>query len=248
MPLVERDDVVEALTPDRADHPFDERILPGRPRGGADLRQAQGGDGAPSGDIEDGVPVMQQESRRHMPRERFAESLPRPCRRGMRRDVDVQDPADDRVREDDEDEQHARGDRRLGEEIDRHQCADMVLKEGAPRLGGWPTPTGQQSRDRPLRHVQAEFEEFAVNARRAPERVGVSHPENQLPEVPVQRWASADGARAPGPVPAKPAAMPADDGSRAHDDQGRRPVWPQASRPTQNSRSGQRAAGLGRRR
>ena len=32
MPLVEHDDVVEALTPDRADHPFDERILPGRPR------------------------------------------------------------------------------------------------------------------------------------------------------------------------------------------------------------------------
>ncbi len=30
MPLVEHDDVVEALTPDRADHPFDERILPGR--------------------------------------------------------------------------------------------------------------------------------------------------------------------------------------------------------------------------
>ena len=111
---------------------------------------------------------MQQESRRHVPGERFAELLPRPCRRGMRRDVDVQDPPTI-VCEDDEDEQHATGDRRYGEEIDRHQRADMVLKEGAPRLGWWPTPTGQQSRDRPLGHVQAEFEEFAVNARRAPE-------------------------------------------------------------------------------
>ena len=98
MPLVEHDDVVEALAPDRADHPFDERILPGRSRGGANLRQAQGGDGAPAGDIEDGVPVMQRESRRHMPRERFAELLPRPRRRGMRRDVDVQDPLTIRAR------------------------------------------------------------------------------------------------------------------------------------------------------
>ena len=32
MRLVEDDDVVEALSPDAADHPFRERILPGRPR------------------------------------------------------------------------------------------------------------------------------------------------------------------------------------------------------------------------
>ncbi len=140
MPLVEHDDVVEALAPNRADHPFDERILPGRPRGGANLRQAQGGDGAPAGDIEDGVPVMQQESRRHMPRERFAELLPRPRRRGMRRDVDVQDPPTI-VCEDDEDEQHATGDRGYGEEIDRHQRADMVLKEGARPRAGWLQPS-----------------------------------------------------------------------------------------------------------
>ena len=40
MRLVEDDDVVEALSPDGADHPFRERILPGRPRCGHNLLNA----------------------------------------------------------------------------------------------------------------------------------------------------------------------------------------------------------------
>jgi len=74
----------------------------------------------------------------------FAQLPARPHRRGVRRDVDVQDTSAF-VGEDDEDEQHATTKGRHGEEVERHTRADGTPEEGAPRLGRRP-PTGRDRR------------------------------------------------------------------------------------------------------
>ena len=64
------------------------------------------------------------------------------------------------------------------------------------------------------------------------------------PALGVRRWCASAG-----PAPAEAAAMPADDGGRAHDDQRRRPVWPQApqtnpEQPIRPARGGLGSAAL----
>ena len=189
---------------------------------------------------------MQQIARR-APWKRFAQLLPSPDRGGMRRDVDVEDPAPI-VREDDEDEQHTTGDRRHREEVDGHQRAHVVLQERAPRLGGWAAPSWHEPRDRALGDLEAEFPEFAVDAWGAPQRVGRRHLADQAPQLLVDRRPPAGPPRAACPLPCESAAVPADDRRGADDHEGRRPVRPYTPEPSPNHRSVHRRAGLGRRR
>jgi hypothetical protein len=58
VPLVDDDNVVEALPADRADQPLDERVLPWAPCRGADLREAQPGHPVPEDLTEDRETAM----------------------------------------------------------------------------------------------------------------------------------------------------------------------------------------------
>jgi hypothetical protein len=174
VPFAQNDHVVEALAANRPDDALDVRILPGGSWGSADAGHPERVDGVAEGGVEDRVPVVQQVARRDAPRKRLAELLPRPRRRGMRRDVDVED-ATAVVGEHHEDKQQATGDRRHSEEIDGHKRPDVVLKEGPPRLGGWAATARQEPRDGALGDVEAKREQFTVDARCTPEGVGCGH-------------------------------------------------------------------------
>ena len=80
-------------------------------------------------------------------------------------------------------EQEAVGRRRDHEEIGRDDLADVIPQECAPGLRGRPAPTCHVFRHRRLRDVDPEFQQFAVDPRRAPARVRLRHRPNQRAHV-----------------------------------------------------------------
>jgi hypothetical protein len=85
----EYDDVVEALTSDRANEALDTRVLPGRSRCGEDVVDLHRGDGGR--DVrERRITVVQHVPWRLVLRKRVTELLGRPCGRGMVDDGDVE--------------------------------------------------------------------------------------------------------------------------------------------------------------
>jgi len=115
--FVPHDDVVEALAAHGANHAFNERILPGRPRRRQHILDTQRLRGTPKIGSIDRVAIPYNESRGGVPGPRLADLLCGPRRGPMRRDIHVDD-APSVVREHDEHKQHAerrRGDR---EEVD----------------------------------------------------------------------------------------------------------------------------------
>jgi hypothetical protein len=65
--------------------------------------------------------------------------------------------------------------------------------------------------DRGLTHINAELEEFAMDPRSAPERVGEAHVADQLANFDRHSWSAAARTGLPSPEQAKPGPMPADD-------------------------------------
>jgi hypothetical protein len=81
---------------------------------------------------------------------------------------------------------------------------------------------------RRLRHLNAEFQKFAVDARCTPARVGKTHLTNQISNFRGHRCATFTTPTPPCPIESKPLAMPGDDGLRFDKDQCRSPIIPQA--------------------
>jgi hypothetical protein len=102
----------------------------------------------------------------------------------MPRDVEVQN-APTIVAEDEEAVEHAEGDRRNREEIHRRDGLAVIAKKGEPSLGGvrrfWSSfhPTG----NRPLGNIEAEHEEFPMDAGCDPGRVFRDHAKDQIPHL-----------------------------------------------------------------
>jgi hypothetical protein len=113
------------------------------------------------------IAIVDQISGHLVPRKRLAQLLGRPRRRRMRGDRHVPD-ASAIVSEEHQDEQEAVGRGWDDEEIGRHNLADVIPQEGAPGLRRRSASTNQVFRDRGLTDVDSEFEQFAMNPRRAP--------------------------------------------------------------------------------
>jgi hypothetical protein len=60
-------------------------------------------------------------------------------------------------------------------EVHRHEGGQMIPQEGAPRLRRRSTPSPDESRHGPLRHLNAECRQFFVNSRRSTQRIRGSH-------------------------------------------------------------------------
>ena len=155
MSFAEHDDVVKALTPDRADDPLGIRVLPGATRGNDHLLDSQRADALLEHLPVDGVPVTEQIARGPAKGERFDDLLGGPRRCGMSRHVEVDDPPT-LVTEHDEAEQHAEADRRHGEEVDGGDVADMVLEKGPPSLRRWFPVSDHVLGHRPLGEIDAQ--------------------------------------------------------------------------------------------
>ena len=64
----------------------------------------------------------------------------------------------------------------------------MVFQKRAPRLGWWfRLPNRNQTGDRSLGDFDSQFEQFAMNSRSAPKRIGLGHFANKLTDVRADR-------------------------------------------------------------
>jgi hypothetical protein len=80
--------------------------------------------------------------------------------------------------EDEEHEQESTRCRRDDEEIGCRDLLGMICQERPPRLGRRSGAPAHVLRDGRLRDVEAQFQQLAVNPRRAPERIRLRHGPN----------------------------------------------------------------------
>ena len=135
------------------------------------------------------------------------------------------------VGDDDEDEEQAARRRRHHEEVRRHDLSDVIRQERAPGLRRRAPMADHVFGDGGLTDVHAHLQQFAVDPRRTPERIGLRHGPNQVPHVfrhgrPTRAWTAL-----PRPEPPEAAAMPRDDGRRFHDDERPSPLRPDTREP-----------------
>ena len=105
----------------------------------------------------------------------------------------------------------------------------MIAKEGLPALRRWAPFPGHVFCNRGLADIDPKLEQFAVNPRRSPQGVGLSHPADERANL-------RGGHRAAGPVPPalpgpdepEAGALPADDGLGLDDGDDLRPAVPEA--------------------
>ena len=103
--------------------------------------------------------------------------------------------------------------RRKPSRIKHRADADRVQK-GLPGLRP-PSPTPRHVLgDRRLRDLDPELEQFAMDARRAPQPVGQAHLPDQAADLPGNLRPTAPRARLPAPVQSEARPMPSDDGLR----------------------------------
>ena len=97
-------------------------------------------------------------------------------------------------------EQKSKSDRRHHEEIYGDQVLGVILEKGSPRLGGRLAVPDHVLGDSRLRHLNAEFQEFAMNARRSPARIGEAHFPDEIPNFIGCRRSSFNMATLPIPI------------------------------------------------
>jgi hypothetical protein len=108
----------------------------------------------------------------------------------------------------------------------------VILKEGPPGLRRRLPLADHVLGDAGLADIDAEFEQFAVDAGRSPKRIVAAHLADQFAHVFRDRWpARLAVTNSPRPEQAKALAVPANDGFRLDDDQGRSPIDPNFAQP-----------------
>src|SRR4051794_18598116 len=177
---------------------------------------------------EDSIPVAQQIPWRAFPRKSFPDLLCSPLCSRMCRDSEVKD-APTLVRKHEEYVEDLKPDSRHGKEVYGHKARQVVLEESPPCLG-WRLPVLDQIlADAGLPDVDAELQQFAVNARRSPTRIFSAQAADEVADFAWDRrppgLASPD---LPRPEKAKCLAVPSDYSFRLHDNERRTPICPHA--------------------
>jgi hypothetical protein len=180
--LVDRDDVIEALSPDGSNQALDIGRLPGESRCGKHLLDSHVLQ-LPSNILAiDSISIPEYILRDSVIRKGLKKLLRGPFCVGMRRDVEVNDAAV-LMRENEEDVENAEGDCRDGEEIDRGKLLGVVLQKCSPSLRGWFGMSGHVLSDGCLGDIDTEFEQFAMDTRSAPEGMCCAHGADEFANI-----------------------------------------------------------------
>ncbi len=178
--------MVEEFASDGADQTLGEGVLPGGARCRENLGNAHAFRASPELVAVNAVAIAKKVARRRVIGESLDDLLRRPGGSGGIGDVEVHDlPA--MMQQDHEDVEHSKGRSGHDEEVDRDEVADVVLEERAPSLRGWFRPTRNEPGHGALRDVEAELEQLAVNARRAPERIRERHGAHEIRKLRADR-------------------------------------------------------------
>src|SRR6202043_1396127 len=104
--------------------------------------------------------------------------------------------------------------------IHSRDAVGMIAKERPPALGRRVSSLGHVLGHAGLSDIDAELEEFAMDPRRSPQRIGNAHLADKLAYLRRYRWSAATAPRLPPPVRSEPCAVPFNHGLRLHDRQG----------------------------
>ena len=159
MPLVEDNHVVETLTSNGADYPFDKWILPRGARCGKDLLHPETVDASIEVRSVGLVSIPYQVPRRRVPWKSIDHLLRRPLGRRMFGDIEMNDTA-----KDDEDEQNSEGCGRQSEKVERHQVLCMIIKKAPPSRGRWRAMANHILGDGGLGNGDAQLCQLAMHA------------------------------------------------------------------------------------
>src|ERR1700722_17845415 len=109
---------------------------------------------------------------------------------------------------------------RYDEQIHRGDAVGMIAKERPPALGWRLSSLGHVLGHARLSDIDAELEEFSMDPRRSPQRIGNAHLADKLAYLRRYSWSAPTAPRLPPPVRSEPGAVPFNHGLRLHDRQG----------------------------
>src|SRR6267143_2129594 len=231
VPFAKDEYVIQTLTPDGADEPLREGVLPRAVRRREDFTDAHALQALPEHVTVDGVAIAEEIRWGGVVREGVHDLLGRPGSGGMLGDIEMED-APAVVGEHDEDEQNAQARGGNGEEIDRDEVPDVIGQERAPRLRRRGAAFREQAGDGALSDVDAELEELTMDSRGAPEGIGGGHSCDKGGELGVDGRATPGGpAGELGPVLAEAPPRPSQDGGGGNDHEGVPPPGPDRGQP-----------------
>src|SRR5208282_2526330 len=168
------------------------------------------------------IPIPNEVSRGLVPRESLGDLARDPLRSRVFRHAKRQ-PNSSSMPYDDKTIENPERDRWKDKKVDRRDAIGMVAQKRAPALRWWPRVAAHMPSDCRLSDIEAELEQFTMNAWCAPERVRAAHLANERAQFSRDLRSANTVARSPAPIRSKPSAVPANDrfrpdnGNRAKD-------------------------------
>src|SRR3979409_1075541 len=216
--LAEYNSVVRAFPADRTDQPFSISILPRgawRRRSVANAYRSE----PANKDLTIGpVPVTNEIAGSLFPPACFRDLICDPFCGGMRCDTKPQNmsPA---VPHDQQSIEQAKRDCRHDEHIHRCDPVSVVAEECPPALGRRVSSPDHVLGHAGLSDFDAELEEFSMDSRRSPQRIGNAHLADKLAYLQRNCWPATAAPRLPAPVRSEPGTVPFYDGLWLHNRQ-----------------------------
>ena len=244
MPLVEHDYMIEQIPSAITNPAFCNTVLPWTSEAGPLGLDAEALHCADNFLIEVCCAIEDQVGGHLVTRKGLAQLLRDPRTTWVPSDVEMKDPPPV-MRDHKEAVEHAKCQRRHGEEVHRRNRLSVVVQECRPPLcrlkipGRLPHPALHGS----LRDVETEHLQLAMDARRTPRPVLGHHAEDEFPQFPVHTSSAGTSAmsRDPLPVQLEASAMPANYRLWLHQNQRSLPFGPEATQscPEQPIRGGE---------
>lgn len=179
--LVPWDDVIEALTPNRANHAFDVTVLPRGARCRWSIYDVHCCDAILKELTVCAVAITKEISGCLLPGKSLCDLLRGPGRGRVRGDGDVNQLAS-AMAEDHQDKENAEGHGGHRQEIDGGGAVQMISQKDPPGLVGVWRPSRQVPRDCSLTHIETKLQKFTMDPWRTPERVLFVHLSNECPD------------------------------------------------------------------
>src|ERR1700730_1125034 len=110
---------------------------------------------------------------------------------------------------------------RYDEQIHRGDPISVIAEERPPALGWRGSSPDHVLGHAGLSDIDTDLEEFSMDPRRSPQRIGNAHLADKLAYLRSYSWSATTAApRLPAPVRSEPGAVPSNHGLRLHDRQG----------------------------
>ena len=199
MALAEYNNVVKAFPSDRTDQPFSISILPRGTRRCWSVANAHRSKSSDEDLTIGPVPVTNEIAGSLFPTACFRDLICDPFCGWMRCDAKPQNmsPA---VPHDQQSIEQAKRDCRHDEHIHRSDPIRVVAEERPPALGRRVSSPDHVLGHAGLSDLDAELEEFAMDPRRSPQRIGNAHLADKLADLQRNRWPATPRSRFPAPI------------------------------------------------